>query len=92
VFLKADISTSISDMITYIDVAIAKTTASTQLLPNRAASIDGALELRARQRRRPMWQMQGDYPRLSRILLCIAQHIQQMIHLCTVSCDKPYHV
>jgi hypothetical protein len=40
VFLKVDISTSISGVTTYIDVAIAEATASTHL--HRAASADGA--------------------------------------------------
>jgi hypothetical protein len=40
VFLKVDISTSISGVTTYIDVAIAEATASTHV--HRAASADGA--------------------------------------------------
>jgi hypothetical protein len=42
VFLKADISTSINGVTNRIDVAIAEATASTHVLANRAALIDGA--------------------------------------------------
>jgi hypothetical protein len=42
VYLKADISTSISDVTAYVDGAIAEATASTHVLVNTEALIHGA--------------------------------------------------